>query len=169
MSHLVTHLVIVSVSLSLSSITTICAICAFCGRSSGLVSTNNAIRRVGASSVVLYSSSIDSTLGADVVLSFGSFLLVLVHGDAICAIRWRVDDHDHALLAVLGLRAVDIHWLGIGDRDHEHRRVAGLAIVVPIAFPVLSVSVPLWGWSGNWLEVREDGVSLRLAGTVGVR
>lgn len=66
---------------------------------------------------------------------------------------------------MLSLRAVDVHGLGVGDGNHEHGGVAGLAVGVP-AIAGIGRTV---GVSGNGLEVREDGVPLRLAGVVGSR
>ena len=126
------------------------------------------VPRVGASVVVENLSTADTASGADVVVCLRSLVLVLGDGGSV----WGVDDHDHALLAVLGLRAVDVHGLVVGDGDHEHGRAASLAVVVAVA-TIASVSATIAigvsvGVTRNWLEVGEDGVLLGLTGRVRV-
>lgn len=136
-----------------------CCCCIACLR------TEN-VPRVSASVVVEHLSTADTAPGADVVVCLRGLVLVLGDGGSVRG----VDDHDHALLAVLGLRAVDVHGLIVGDGHHEHGGVARLAVVVAVA-AVASVSATVAvgvsvGVSGNWLEVGEDGIPLGLAGRV---
>lgn len=68
---------------------------------------------------------------------------------------------------MLGLRAVDVDGVCVGDGDHEHGCVGGLAVVV---FGVAAVGIAVGaavGVTRNGLEVGEDGVVLGLAGVVG--
>lgn len=70
---------------------------------------------------------------------------------------------------MLGLGAVDVHRLVVGDGNHEHGRVAGLSVVVPpLAARVGSVGAGV-GVSWDGLEVGENGILLRLARVVGSR
>lgn len=138
-----------------------------CGR----CCSDDTVGRVGASSVVDNLSARDATLGALVLLRLGSELSVL--RDTHTRSR-GVDDHDHALLAVLRLGAVDVHRLVVHDRDHEHGRVTRLALVVLVllsAFLAIgSGSGVVVGASGcgDGLEVAEDGIPLRCARGVGI-
>ena len=122
------------------------------------LSTEN-ILRVGASLVVYNGSTGHTALGRNIVVGLGSLVCVLSHSIGI----GRVDDHDHALLAMLRLRAVDVNGLGVGDRDHEHGRVAGLTVLVP-ARGAVGAGLRV---AGNGLEVREESVLLGLARPVG--
>ena len=65
---------------------------------------------------------------------------------------------------MLSLRAVDVHRVGGGDGDHEHRSIAGLAVLVP-AVAGIGRAV---GVSGDGLEVGEDRILRGLARAVGV-
>ena len=135
----------------------------------------------GSSKVVDDLSAADATLGRNVVVCLSSEVLVLRHGLS----AGRVDDHDHALLAMLGLRAVDVHGLVVDNGDHEHGRISSLAVVVAVTAVSFTVAVSGSGSSsgiasttcttctggavgvtGNGLKVGEDGVRLRLAGAV---
>jgi hypothetical protein len=73
------------------------------------------------------------------------------------------------LLAMLGLGAVNVHGLVVGDRNHEHGGVSGLAIVVAVA-TIASVAASAVGRTvgitRDGLEVGEDGVLLGLARAV---
>jgi hypothetical protein len=117
------------------------------------------ILRVGTGIVVHNGSTGHTAPGRNIVVGLSSLVCVLGHGIGI----GRVDDHDHALLAMLRLRAVDVNGLVIGDRDHEHGRVAGLTVLVP-ARGAVGASLRV---ARNRLEVREEGVLLGLARPVG--
>jgi len=60
---------------------------------------------------------------------------------------------------MLGLGAVDVHGLVVGDGNHEGGRVCSLAATVGGVGGTLGVT-------GNGLEVGEEGVCLGLAGRV---
>ena len=64
---------------------------------------------------------------------------------------------------MLGLGAIDVNGVSIRDGYHEHRRVAGLAIVVPAVASTVRAS---FGVAGDRLEIREDCVVLGLARVV---
>lgn len=138
-----------------------------CVRSSGITSIGTEdVLGVGASLVVGDRATRHATAGRDVVIGLSSLVRVLCDSIAV----GRVDDHDHALLAMLGLRAVDVDGLAVGDRDHERGSVAGLAVLVPVlAVTSLTAIGRAVGVSGNGLEVGEDGVPCRLTRGVGVR
>ena len=119
------------------------------------------ILRVGTGIVVYNSSTGHTALGRNIVLGLSSPVCELGHSVGI----GRVDDHDHALLAMLRLGAVDVHRLVVGDRDHEHGVVAGLTVRVP-ARGAVGAALRV---ARNRLEVREDGVLLGLARLVGSR
>ena len=70
---------------------------------------------------------------------------------------------------MLGLRAVDVDRVGVGDRDHEHGSVAGLTVVVLVLAASVATIGATVGVSGDGLEVGEDSVLLRLARVVGSR
>jgi len=143
--------------------------------------TENALG-CGSSKVVNDLSTADATLGRNVVVCLSSEVLVLSYSLSV----GRVDDHDHALLAMLGLRTVDVHGLVVDDGDHEHGCVSSLAVVVAVAAVAFTVSgsgsssgiasttsaasaTCTWGAvgvAGDGLEVGEDGVRLGLAGAV---
>jgi hypothetical protein len=101
-----------------------------------------------------------AALRADVVSGLCSFVGILLH----CLCIGRVDDHDHALLTMLSLRAVDVHRLVIDNGDHERRRIGSR--LTPI---VLSAIAPIRSWSSDRLEVGENGVGLWLARRIGIR
>jgi hypothetical protein len=138
-----------------------------CVRSSGITSIGTEdVLGVGSSLVVGDRATRHATAGRDVVIGLSSLVRVLCDSIAV----GRVDDHDHALLAMLGLRAVDVDGLVVGDRDHERGSVAGLAVLVPVlAVTSLTAIGRAVGVSGNGLEVGEDGVPCRLTRGVGVR
>jgi hypothetical protein len=77
------------------------------------------------------------------------------------------------LLAMLGLRTVDVHRLVVGDGNHEHGGVSSLAVVVAVATVAsVATTVTVWrtvGVTRDGLEVGEDCVLLRLARGVCVR
>lgn len=55
---------------------------------------------------------------------------------------------------MLGLGAVDVHRLVVGDGNHEHGRVAGLSVVVPPLPPALAalglaLGFPGMGWKSE--------------------
>lgn len=60
---------------------------------------------------------------------------------------------------MLGLGAVDVDGLVVGNGDHEHRGVASLATAVGWVGAALGVT-------GDGLEVGEEGVGSGLAGLV---
>lgn len=68
---------------------------------------------------------------------------------------------------MLCLRAVHVHGIRIGDRDHEHGCIARLAVVVLVLFAVAAGGFAVGG-TGDGLEVGEDCILLGLAGRVGV-
>lgn len=77
---------------------------------------------------------------------------------------------------MLGLRAVDVDGLVVGDGNHEHWGVTGLAVVVPVTATTVTATITRGsgvgasvGVAGNGLEVGEDGIPLRLARVVGGR
>ena len=118
---------------------------------------------VGTGLVVCDRTTGHTTLGRNIVVGLSSLVRVL--GDSIAV--GRVDDHDHALLAMLSLGAVNVDRVGVGDGDHKHGGVAGLAVVVLVLAATVATVGAAVGVSGNRLEVREDGVLLRLARVVG--
>lgn len=118
---------------------------------------------VGSGLVVCDGAAGHAAAGGDVVVGLSSLVRVL--GDSIAV--GGVDDHDHAGLAMLGLRAVDVHGLSVGDGDHEHGRVAGLAVVVLVLSACGGGVGAAVGVAGDGLEVGEDGVLLGLARVVG--
>jgi len=147
-------------------------VCVGSGSSIASLSTEN-VPGVGASVVVGDGATGHAAAGRNVVVGLSSLVGIL--GDSVAV--GRVDDHDHALLAMLGLRAVDVDGLIIRDGDHEHGSVAGLAVVVPVAASTIASTIASGsggvavgasiGVSGDGLEVGEDGVPLRLARVVG--
>jgi hypothetical protein len=118
------------------------------------------VLRIRARGVVHHLPATQTSLGADIVVRLGRLVRVLRYS---LRVR-RVDDHDHALLAVLRLRAVDVHGVGVCDGHHEHGGVAGLAVVV--AAVSAAVTRRAVGVAGDGLEVGEDCVALGLAGGV---
>lgn len=114
-----------------------------------------------ARSIVDHLPATHAALGADVVVGLGRFGRVLLHGLRV----GRVDHHDHAGLAMLSLRAVDVHWLVVCDGDHERRRV-GLAAVVLATLASVSACACAASGARDGLEIAEYGVALGLAGGV---
>ena len=123
------------------------------------------VLRVGTGLVVCDRSTGHTTPGRNVVVGLSSLVRVLSDSIAV----GRVDDHDHALLAMLGLRAVDVDGIGVGNGYHEHGSVASLTVVIPVLSATVATIGATVGVPGNGLEVREDSVPLRLARVVGSR
>lgn len=139
------------------------------GRSIACLSAKHVLR-VGTSLVVGDGTARHTATGRDVVVGLSSLVRILSNSIAIR----RVDDHDHALLAVLGLRTVDVDGLVVGNRNHEHGSVACLAVLIPVlalaSSPVgsrcstaIRASIRV---SRDRLEIGEDSIPLRLARVV---